>query len=208
MSGRSLLAILGAGDSRRMGRPKILLPHQGRPILLHILATARAAGLSDYLIACRDIHLAPLKTLRIPPSHLHPVPEAQRARGPIGSLASLLGDSRALSQFSSEGLALSGLMVWPVDHPNVQTATLKALLQASGPLRVPVFQGNRPDPQKPGRRGHPVWIASSLWPRVQELAAKGDSLKTLFRERENEVSWVDVPDEGILRNLNRPEDLE
>ena len=198
MTPRPLLAILGAGDSRRMGRPKILLETGGHPHLLQILETAQAAGISDYLIACQADHLSALETLGLPASHLHPVPSSLRARGPIGSLASLLGDTHALSQFSPEGLVPEGLMLWPVDHPHVQVATLEALLAAPGPLRVPIHQA---------RRGHPVWIASALWPRIGALADQGKTLKTLFHEHQAQVTWVPVRDEGVVRNLNQPEDL-
>lgn len=209
MKPRTLLAVLGAGDSRRMGQAKILMETGGQPNLLHILDSARAAGISEALIACRDTHLSSLQSLGLPRQSLYPVPETLRALGPIGSLTALLsrlqapkGDTHSLSgdppeKPSPQGL-ITGILVWPVDHPWVLPSTLKSLLLAGGPLRVPTHGG---------RRGHPVWVGREFFAGIPELAKEGKTLRALFQEPEARVTFVPVSDPGILRNLNRPEDV-
>ena len=205
-SGQPLLAILGAGDSRRMGRPKLLLQTGGVPHLHKILETAREAGIQDYRVACQAAHLRALRGLGLPASRLHPVPETLRARGPIGSLASLLAairDAAIRDTHSSPGASpqlpgYAGLVVWPVDHPRVQVATVQALLVAPGNLRVPCHEG---------RGGHPVWVGAEHWERLLRLAEEGGTLRDLFHEKQAQVHRLEVDDPGILHNLNRPEDL-
>lgn len=45
------LLVLAAGGSRRLGRPKQLLPFRGRPLLEAVLATARACAVDQRLVA-------------------------------------------------------------------------------------------------------------------------------------------------------------
>ncbi|MGL6044682.1 MAG: nucleotidyltransferase family protein, partial [Sandaracinobacteroides sp.] len=56
-----------------------------------------------------------------------------------------------------------------------------------------------------GRRGNPVGFARSLWPEL--MAVSGDRGARGLLERLGAVE-VKVDDPGILRDLDRPEDLE
>src|SRR5690606_32377251 len=42
--------VLAAGDSTRMGRPKALLDWHGKPMIDHVLDTARAGGCTKFFV--------------------------------------------------------------------------------------------------------------------------------------------------------------
>src|SRR5215208_2381042 len=43
--------VLGAGASKRLGRPKQLLPYRGGTLLGHVVGTARACGFDQSIVA-------------------------------------------------------------------------------------------------------------------------------------------------------------
>src|SRR5215212_910912 len=48
---RTSAVVLAAGGSRRLGRPKQLLPFRGATLLEHVVATARACGFDQLIVA-------------------------------------------------------------------------------------------------------------------------------------------------------------
>ena len=97
----------------------------------------------------------------------------------------------------------AALLVFPVDHPLVGAAVVRALIaalagRADADAAVPVHGG---------RRGHPVLLSARLLP---EIAALGDDepLRTVMRREGRVVVEVPVEDDSVLRNLDRPEDLQ
>ena len=56
--------VLAAGESRRMGSPKALLPDlEGRPFIARIVGTLLSAGLTDVLVVTGSQHDAIAATL-------------------------------------------------------------------------------------------------------------------------------------------------
>ncbi|NUN53398.1 MAG: nucleotidyltransferase family protein, partial [Planctomycetaceae bacterium] len=57
-----------------------------------------------------------------------------------------------------------------------------------------------------GRRGHPVLLSARLFP---EIAALGDDepLRAVVHRAGRTVIEVPVEGDGVLRNIDRPEDL-
>lgn len=92
----------------------------------------------------------------------------------------------------------SAILVMPVDHPLVSPRTIKALL-ATHPedpdrIIIPVHQG---------RKGHPVVLPR---PVAEELYTL-ETLRDVVRRDSTRLRMVEVNDEGILLNLNTPDDL-
>lgn len=94
-------------------------------------------------------------------------------------------------------LALRGdALVWPIDHPLARPGTARRLLDAPGEWVVPTFHG---------RGGHPIVLRG----RAVDLARAAPPHAPL-RDALRGARRVDVPveDDGVLANLDTPEDVE
>jgi len=88
-------------------------------------------------------------------------------------------------------------MIFPVDHPFVQADSVRVLLAALLPDTIlkPVFDGHS---------GHPIIIPATLDLNRDD---SGEGLKGIIRGSGMPCKYIAVDDPGILRNINRPEDL-
>lgn len=106
----------------------------------------------------------------------------------------------AMGMFSSVQCgvqAASGdLLIIPGDMPLVKKATIRALLAATGNVRVPVYKH---------RKGHPIFIAAKL--RFDLLGEEDERGLKAFRDR-HDPTMVETDDEGILIDVDSMKDYE
>lgn len=82
----------------------------------------------------------------------------------------------------------------PGDYPLIQKETFRSLLNASGEIRVPIFNN---------RKGHPILIKKELIdPLLNEPV---DSNLKVFRDRYT-VNYIETTDEGVLIDVDTMED--
>ena len=86
----------------------------------------------------------------------------------------------------------------PGDMPYVRPETVAAVLSAAFRSGLTVY------PSHAGRRGHPLVFSTVLRDRI--LQAPTDAILSEVRSRDECLS-VEVPDPGIHRDVDRPEDL-
>jgi molybdenum cofactor cytidylyltransferase len=91
-----------------------------------------------------------------------------------------------------------GYLVHPVDHPEVSSDTIRALMAAFGNAAV--------KPRYRSRAGHPVIIPSSLAAMIEGTDVNG-GLAAVIRSSGTPITLVDVEDPGVIRNINTKEDL-
>ncbi len=182
--------VLAAGASTRMAGagPKALLRvPDGRTFVQAIADTARAAGVAGVVVVIGPPH-AELIRSALPAgamTALNPQPER-------GMLSSVQAGLAALSPDASAAL------VWPVDIPSVQAATVRALLLAT-PGRVVL-------PRHAERGGHPLRIPAARFAEVHALdPARG--LKALIEASPDDVLRLEVDDPGVLVDVDTPADL-
>jgi CTP:molybdopterin cytidylyltransferase MocA len=179
--------VAAAGFARRMGREKVLLPLGSTTVLERVLSSLAAVGIVDIAVVVR--------------------PDATAARG-ISERAGarVVENPRPQEDLLSSirlGLdaldpALEAVFVWPADHPLVQTQTLERLLGEASADRAVL-------PAWRGRRGHPALVGGALRREIATRPLPG-GLRDLWRERAESVVEVPVEDEGILLDLDTPED--
>jgi molybdenum cofactor cytidylyltransferase len=184
-------AILAAGESRRMGQPKALLPYRGATFLEHLLEITRHPRIGVQRVVLGAGEKAIRARLRLPDEQVIVNKDWER-----GQLSSIQATIRSLPPAMTEAL-----IICPVDHPLVSSHLIDSLIRAfdkSGKaIALPVYQG---------RRGHPVIFGAKLY---DELLAASDSVgaRQVVRAHPQDIVEVPTEEEGVVLNLNDPETM-
>jgi CTP:molybdopterin cytidylyltransferase MocA len=184
--------IVAAGAGHRLGgvAKALLATRDGRTFLAAIVATARNVELVDAVVV-------------VGPPHGEAVAAHARELGlrvawnpaPDRGMAS----SVALGFAALDDSVCEAAWLWPVDHPDVRTETLRALQVALG--------GHAAARPRVGRRGgHPPLVMRELWPALAACADIPGGARTVLAEAD--VVDVDVADEGCVRDIDTAADLE
>jgi molybdenum cofactor cytidylyltransferase len=181
----------GAGASRRMGRPKLLLPYRGGTLVGAVVEALRGGGVSKIVLVTS------------------PGDEDLRAWARESGVLTTVNPDPQRGMLSSirEGIAALGstneiLLVSPADLPALRSETVAALVQrmeeTGAPLAVPVYQG---------KRGHPLAIAAALIPEIDTLDLDV-GLKQLRDRHEALLLEMEVEDAGVVQDVDTPEEYE
>ena len=182
--------LLAAGESRRMGSPKALLPYQGQTFIERICHAFLTAGVDELIVVLGawEDKLRPAL-----PSH----PALRTVVNPhykLGQLSSLTRGIGALSPGSEAAV------VNLVDHPLISAETIKALIASFRADPLPIIIASYRD-----KRGHPVLFSSQVYGEL--LAAPLDKgAKVVVRKDPTRVREVRLDDPGILADIDTPED--
>jgi len=183
--------VLAGGSSRRMGTNKLLMDLDGAPLILRAVDAALASQATAVTVVTGHMADRVREALAGRPVAFVHAPDHDD-----GLSATLKSGLRALPADADGVLVLLG------DMPRVSPGCLDRLIAAYSPsdgrgICVPTFQG---------RRGNPV-----LWDRrhVEEmLTLTGDTgAKDLLRRHAEDVAEVEMPDDGILLDVDTPEAL-
>lgn len=182
--------ILAAGQSKRMGQPKMLLPWGKSTVIGHVISTFLNAGIEDVIVitgGARDqVEGA------IDPYPVRKIHNEEYAAGEM--LSSIQRGLRGVPSQAQAGLIGLG------DQPQVQEKNVRLICEAyragkSG-LIVPSFQM---------RRGHPWLVARPFWDEILELKPP-ESPRDFLNRHANEIHYVSVDTPSVLADLDTPED--
>jgi molybdenum cofactor cytidylyltransferase len=181
--------VLAAGESRRMGTQKLLLPFGETTVVGAVVGTALSSRVDRTLAvlgADRDAIRQKLEPLGIG--------LAVNEGFAKGMLSSVQAGFRALPAGAEAAVIMLG------DQPFLPARVIDAVIEGfrrSGKgIVVPVFQG---------RRGHPVLV--DLKYREEVLALDpADGLRRLMHAHPEDIFEAEVEDANILRDLDVPED--
>lgn len=182
--------LLAAGGSRRLGRPKQLVRHRGRPLLLHAVAAARSALPDAPLIVVVGAEALRVRlTLRRARCGARVVMNARWQEGMAASLR--LGVAAAAPGTKAVLLLL-------VDQPLVDAAAV-ARLVAAWRRRPGVAAAARYD----DRAGVPAVLPRRYWHALKSL--RGDEgARALLRGRAS-ITLVDMPEAAL--DVDTPADV-
>ena len=182
--------VIAAGASYRMGSPKPLLKIGDKTFLQHIVDVLRLAGIHEIVVVLGA--------------------EAGSIRGTLswfngtvvvnkdwekGQLTSINTGIRALPNHR-----LEGAIIFPVDHPLISSKLVADL--------VTTFHNSRKKivvPVHDGQRGHPVLFSSELFGELR-TADSSVGARQVVRAHAHNVEEVPTEDEGVLVNIDTPED--
>ena len=179
--------VLAAGAGARLGGvAKALLSIGDARFLDRVLTTAGAVG-----VAPADAIVV------VGPPFAAEVAAAAAARGATVVVNPDPGRGMASSValgFAALPSAIDAAFLWPVDHPWVTAATLRALVARGG--GVPVYQG---------RGGHPPLVGRALIAALATATTHPDGARGVLR---GQLAAVAVDDPGVARDVDLPADLE
>ncbi|MEJ7781882.1 MAG: nucleotidyltransferase family protein [Solirubrobacteraceae bacterium] len=180
--------VLAAGGSRRLGRPKQLLPYRDSTLLGHVLDTARACAF-DQLVVPIGGHADDVRAA-VDLAGTDVVVNERYGEGCSSSIAAALGavDARC-----------TVLALLLGDQPGVRTETVRALLAGRGdaPLAVCRYDDGR---------GHPLAFARETFADLAALHGDKGVWRLLDR-RAGDVVEVAVPG-PIPRDVDTAADYE
>jgi len=188
--------VLAAGAGSRFGGGKLLAPWRGGLVLHGALAAAFAAPV-------RGVTVVWGADRRVPDAAL----AWAQAQGQTGRLRLAQAErcAEGLSASLKAGLAAlpagcAGTFLFLGDMPRIPPLVLQPLanaVRAGAPAAAPFFQG---------RRGHPVLLGQGLFAEVADLVGDRGAGRLLDRLGAA-VAGVPAPDDGVLYDIDRPEDL-
>lgn len=188
--------ILAAGEARRMGSLKQLLPWEnGLTVLETVVQTVLVCPEVDdevrvVLGAERDRIAAVLAKVSDP--RLCIVHNPQYNKGMLSSIKCGIADLPAASR---------GFMIFLGDQPLIQPDLVTALArhwqQTMPDFLLPVYQG---------RRGHPVLVNSRYAEEILGMDDAEGGLRQLIRSCQERVRVLDVQTPSIHIDLDYPED--
>ena len=179
--------ILAAGDSKRMGYPKALLPLREEVFLTRIFRVLHEAGLArPRLILGRDAPLIKAHIGDYPADILvNPDPD----RGQLSSIQ--LGISGLPENFDA-------VMIWPVDQPGISTDLIRRLseLFVTKDCRVAV-------PFRDGKRGHPAIFHRTLFHEFMN-APMDKGAKGIISRHESETCFLPADEDAAFADVDTP----
>jgi len=181
--------LLAAGASRRFGADKLthILP-DGNLVAVRACRNL-LAGTDGVLAVVRPGSEELTALLQAEGAEVRICTDAERGMG-----ASLVFGIRARPDAAGWLIALA-------DMPWIEPATISKVantLRSGATIAAPCWQG---------RRGHPVGFSRNLGPEL--VALSGDEgAKTVIQAHLDQLRLVDCDDAGVLRDIDKPEDLQ
>jgi molybdenum cofactor cytidylyltransferase len=180
--------LLAAGRSQRMGQPKLLLPWQGIPLIRHVAQLALRSKLDELVVVVG--HRA--EHIRAGLEHV-PVRIVENEHFLDGQSTSVRAGILALNE------DVKAVVVLLADQPLLQPATIDQLIGAFLNTAAPIVA-----PRYNGQRGNPMLFSRALFGELQQL--QGDKgARGVVAKYAHHIEWVDVPDEGILLDIDTPD---
>ena len=186
--------ILAAGESKRMGQPKMLLKWGKTTVLEHVISVFANVGVEDIVVVTGAAREEVEKIISAAQT-MYPVRSVFNEEYTNGEmLSSIQCGLRELAGKNSRA-ALIALG----DQPQVREGSARrvcdAFKETGSPLVVPSYHM---------RRGHPWLAAKSLWDEILALRAP-QTPRDFLNARADKIKYVEVDDAGILADLDTPE---
>jgi molybdenum cofactor cytidylyltransferase len=182
--------ILAAGESKRMGQPKLLLPWEKTTVLGQVISVLRSAGMEDIVTVTGGFR-EQVEAVAIQLGS-RVVFNAEYARNEM--LDSIQYGLRALTAEAEAALICLG------DQPQLQERSVRRVRETfeNGKSRLVV-------PSYQMRRGHPWLAARPLWEEILMMKSP-QSPRDFLNAHSKEIEYVDVDNPSILQDLDTPED--
>jgi molybdenum cofactor cytidylyltransferase len=181
--------ILSAGESRRMGTLKPLLPFGEKTVIETVLDNFLKVNLYEIIVvlgyqANRIIEIISRYSVKI----------VFNEKYKDGMLSSIQKGIEATDEKTE------AYMIALVDQPFISSSLIESLLGKceNNGIVIPSYNG---------RRGHPIIIPAKYRDEIFRLDAN-IGLRQLIQNHEDEIIYVDVSSDDVIRDMDFPEDYK
>lgn len=181
--------VLGAGESKRMGEPKLLLPFGDKTVIEHIVDSIGRSKADKILVVLGSHREEILNRLGS-----RSVETVTNHRYREGMLSSIQAGFEALPEDTQAALVYLG------DQPLIPHEVIDRLIMAyrktHAGIVLPLYQK---------QRGHPILIDMKHKREVLNLRPE-IGLRALVHNHPGDIQEVEVESPHILKDIDRPED--
>jgi molybdenum cofactor cytidylyltransferase len=182
--------VLAAGQSKRMGQPKLLLPWENTTVLGKVIETLNQAGIEDILVvtggAKNEVEII---AARYKARVIYNV-EFEKAEMLVSIQLGL----------KEQNAQVEGTLICLGDQPQVEERCVRKVYGA--------FQKNKCNlvvPSYQMHRGHPWLVSRELWGEVLEMRAS-ESMRDFLSKHQEQIFYVEHDSPSVLQDLDTPED--
>ena len=183
--------ILAAGESKRMGKPKLLLPFGDTSILETVIANAGIPAIEKTLLILGANHEAIGNQVRN-----YPVETVQNQQFREGMLSSVQCGLQAIPDSTDAVMVLLG------DQPMIGSEIMNNMVNAYNNSDQEIIVATCQ-----GKRGHPILFGSRYFREVLDFTAN-NSLKDLLTAHPGDIGEMDTEDPEILRDIDTEQDYQ
>lgn len=183
--------LLAAGTASRLGKTKQLLPFRGSTLLGRTMENAAASDLDELVVVLGHDADRIMQSLDF--SGMKTVINKDYSKGQSTSLIKGLD---AVSPSCAGALFI--LADQPLVTPDMINRLIRAFQASEAPLVIPFYRD---------RRGNPVLVARSLFPRLLSLSADTGA-RALFDEYKASILRVEFETDAVLVDVDTAQDYE
>jgi len=181
--------ILAAGESRRMGQPKLLLPYGEKTVIENVFAIVKESKLDRSLVVVRPEDKIIPELARGFGFEIAINPEPGR-----GMLSSIIVGLESIPEEAEAVVLVLG------DQPAIRASAIDLLIVAyrlkEKGIILPVFQG---------RRGHPILFDLKYRAKIKTLKPE-IGLRQLMQQHPEDILEIPMNEPGLVSDLDTPED--
>ncbi|MFZ2096154.1 MAG: nucleotidyltransferase family protein [Anaerolineales bacterium] len=182
--------VLAAGQSKRMGQQKMLLPWGNSTVIGKVVATLLDGGVSDILIVVGALQERLEEELD--GYQVNYVMNRNYLNGEM--LTSVQVGIRGLGIETEAALLVLG------DQPQIESRVIEAIIKFYQSTQHQIIV-----PSYEMKRGHPILIGRSLWNKLLELNAP-NTLRDFLNSYHDMIDYLIVETPSVLQDLDTPND--
>jgi molybdenum cofactor cytidylyltransferase len=182
--------VLAAGESRRMGQPKQLLPFGAGTILERVVDTLLTAGVGEVVVVLG--HVADRVRAVLGDRPVRAVVNAEYRQGMLSSVK---------CGVNAIGAGYDAVLIALGDQPHIEGAVVSEVIRAyrDGETGIVI-------PRYADKKGHPIIINLQKYREAIANLPEDAGLNVLMQEHANDVRLIDVATEDIIRDIDVPDD--
>lgn len=187
--------IAAAGESKRMGEPKMLMKWGEGTILSRVISVFSEAGLED-IVVITGSDREKIELMIGEQAARHPVRAVFNPDYKAGGMLSSI--QRGLQDLTEKnvGAAMIGLG----DQPQLEAGSVRMILdefmRSAHPLIIPSHQR---------KRGHPWLVGRRHWKEILEMSPP-QTLRDFLNRQADQIRYVYVDTDSILADMDTPDD--